>query len=78
MKVKLNNVGIISNCEVEFVPGVNLVIGNSGSGKSTLMRCIYNVAANDFADSDISFGKNTMSVRVDHNDNTIEYTRSIK
>ena len=78
MKVKLNNVGIISNCEVEFVTGVNLVIGNSGSGKSTLMRCIYNVAANDFADSDISFGKNTMSVRVDHDDNTIEYTRSIK
>lgn len=78
MKVTLDNVGIVNHCEVEFVPGVNLVIGNSGSGKSTLIRSIYNIAANEFADSDISFGKNTMTIKVEHNSNIIEYSRSIK
>lgn len=78
MKVKLSNVGIINKCEVEFVPGVNLIIGSSGSGKSTLMRCIYNMAANEFADSDISFGQNTMSIEIENGDNVVQYNRSIK
>lgn len=78
MRVKLKNVGIINDCDVEFIPGINLLIGSSGSGKSTLMRCIYNTATNDFSDSDISFGHNTMSVEIDVDDNIIEYSRSIK
>lgn len=78
MKVILDNVGIVNHCEVEFVPGVNLVVGNSGSGKSTLIRSIYNIASNEFADSDISFGKNTMTIKVEHNSDIIEYSRSIK
>ena len=78
MRIQLDDVGIISHCNVEFVPGINLIIGSSGSGKSTLMRCIYNIATNGFSDSDISFGKNTMSITIDENDNRIEYCRSIK
>lgn len=78
MRIQLENVGIISKCDVEFVPGINLIIGSSGSGKSTLMRCIYNIATNEFTDSDISFGKNTMNVRVEEDENVIEYSRSIK
>lgn len=78
MRIQLQDVGIISSCDVEFIPGINLIIGSSGSGKSTLMRCIYNVATNEFSDSDISFGKNTMTVKIDDNGNNIEYSRSIK
>lgn len=78
MRIQLKNVGIVNNCDVEFVPGINLIVGSSGSGKSTLMRCIYNIATNEFSDSDISFGKNTMNVRVDHEGNVVEYSRSLK
>lgn len=78
MRIKLSNVGIIDNCDVEFIPGLNLIIGASGSGKSTLMRCIYNLAVNEFSDSDISFGKNTMRIDVENGDNNIQYSRSIK
>ena len=53
MRIKLKNVGVISDCDIEFVPGINLIVGSSGSGKSTLMRCIRNVAMNEFSDSDI-------------------------
>ena len=78
MRVRLNNVGVIKDCDIEFVPGINLIIGSSGSGKSTLMRCMYNMAVNEFSDSDISFGQNTMNVRIDSDGNIIEYSRSIK
>lgn len=78
MKVQLQNVGIVEKCNVEFIPGINLIVGSSGSGKSTLMRSIYNMATNEFSDSDISFGKNTMSVKIDFNGNTVEYVRSVK
>lgn len=78
MRVRLSNVGIVKECDIEFVPGINLIIGSSGSGKSTLMRCMYNMAVNEFSDSDISFGQNTMNVRIDDDGNIIEYSRSIK
>ena len=78
MKVSLRNVGIISNCHLEFVHGVNLIVGSSGSGKSTLMRCIYNFASNGFLDADISFGKDTMQVIVENGEDTLEYWRSLK
>lgn len=78
MRVQLNNVGVIKHCDVEFTNGINLIVGSSGSGKSTLMRSIYSVASNDFSDSDISFGKNTMLIEVDYDKNHIKYGRSVK
>ena len=78
MKVKLSNVGIVENCEVEFVPGMNLIVGSSGSGKSTLMRTIYNFVSNEFSDADISFGKNKMEICIEHNGSVLKYLRHIK
>ena len=78
MKVKLSNVGIVENCEVEFVPGMNLIVGSSGSGKSTLMRTIHNFVSNEFSDADISFGKNKMEICIEHNGSVLKYVRHIK
>lgn len=78
MKVQLSNVGIIKDCDLEFTPGINLIIGNSGSGKSTLMRCIYNTAINGFSDSDVAFGKSSMTVTIENNGNIIQYHRNPK
>lgn len=78
MKVQLSNVGIIKDCDLEFTPGINLIIGNSGSGKSTLMRCIYNTAMNGFSDSDVAFGKSSMTVTIENNGNVIQYHRNPK
>jgi len=78
MKITLDNVGIVNHCDVEFVPGLNLIIGQSGSGKSTLMRSIHNIATNEFSDSDISFGKNTMNIEINVGDDSVAYTRNVK
>ena len=78
MKINIENVGIIKKCDVEFIPGINLIVGSSGSGKSTLMKCIYNMVANEFTDADIMFGTNTMSATITNGDHTITYERSVK
>ena len=78
MKIRLSNVGVVKNADLEFIPGLNLIVGSSGSGKSTLMRTIYNAATNEFADSDITFGKNSMSVEIECDGNNIQYNRSIR
>lgn len=78
MKVRLKNVGVIDSCDVEFVPGINIIVGSSGSGKSTLLRSIHNIAVNEFSDSDISFGKESMNVSIVCDDNVVEYSRFAK
>ena len=78
MKVRLKNVGVIDSCDVEFIPGINIIVGSSGSGKSTLLRSIHNIAVNEFSDSDISFGKESMNISIVTDGNTIEYSRFAK
>lgn len=78
MKVRLKNVGVIDSCDVEFVQGINIIVGSSGSGKSTLLRSIHNIAVNEFSDSDISFGKESMNVSIACDDNIVEYSRFAK
>lgn len=78
MKVRLKNVGVVDSCDVEFVPGINIIVGSSGSGKSTLLRSIHNIAVNEFSDSDISFGKKSMNVSIVCDDNIVEYSRFAK
>lgn len=78
MRIKLANVGVINKCDLEFIPGFNLIIGSSGSGKSTLMRCIYNIVMNSFSDADIMFGKNKLSAVIENNGNIIEYCRGLR
>lgn len=78
MRIQLQNVGVIKECDVEFVPGICLIVGSSGSGKSTLMRSIYSTVSNEFSDSDISFGSNTMKITITDNGNTVSYIRNIR
>lgn len=78
MKVEIKNIGVIKNAELEFKPGINLIIGSSGSGKSTLLRSIYNIATNSFSDSDISFNENSMNITISCDNDTVEYWRCLK
>ena len=41
MKLKLRNVGRIEEADIEFSPGLNVVVGPNGRGKSTLVGSIY-------------------------------------
>ena len=38
--LKIKNLALIENAEVEFAPGFNVVTGESGSGKTVLLNTI--------------------------------------
>ena len=60
MRIKLKNVGVISDCDIEFVPGINLIVGSSGSGKSTLMKVFAGLQECDSGERSVQ--KNTRIV----------------
>ena len=44
--VNLNNFQSISGAELEFVEGLNLIVGQSNSGKTAILRAINSVVDN--------------------------------
>ena len=40
-KIKLQNYTIFENQEIEFSPGINIIIGGNGTGKTQLMKALY-------------------------------------
>lgn len=77
MKVRAKNLGIISEVEVEFKKGLNIIVGSSSSGKSTLLRGIKNLIDNSFSDSCISSDKTSMYVLLENNNHKVEYVRDL-
>lgn len=77
MKVKAKNLGIISEVEIEFEKGLNIIVGSSSSGKSTLLRGIKNLIDNSFSDSCISSDKTSMYISLENNGHKVEYMRDL-
>lgn len=77
MIVKVKNLGIISEAELEFKKGLNIIVGSSSSGKSTLLRGVKNLIDNSFTDSSISSGKTSMSISIENNGHIVEYLRDL-
>ena len=77
MIVKVKNLGIISEAELEFKKGLNIIVGSSSSGKSTLLRGIKNLIDNSFTDSSISSDKTSMSISIENNGHIVEYIRDL-
>lgn len=77
MKVKAKNLGIISEVELEFRKGLNIIVGSSSSGKSTLLRGIKNLIDNSFSDSCISSDKTSMYISLENNGHKVEYVRDL-
>lgn len=77
MELELKNVGIIKSAHLEFIQGLNLIIGSSSSGKSTLLRAIKSMIDNSFTDSNISYGERKMAIRMVYNGHTATYARDL-
>lgn len=77
MEIELRNVGIIRSAHLQFIQGLNLIVGASSSGKSTLLRAIRSMMDNSFSDSNISYGQKKLAVRMKYNDHSATYIRDL-
>lgn len=78
MEIELRNVGIIKSAHLQFIEGLNLIIGPSSSGKSTLLRALRSFIDNTFSDSNISYGETRLAVKLQYKDHTAIYVRDLK
>ena len=46
-KLSLKNFTVFSDCEIDFPPGVNVIIGGNGTGKTHLLKSLYCLLAWD-------------------------------
>lgn len=76
MRLKVRNLGIIKSADIEFIPGLNLIIGSSGAGKSTLLRGIKNLVSNSFNDTSIRTGAEEMSLEIELQGHSVAYKRT--
>ena len=44
-KLKLKNFTVFGECEIDFSPGVNVILGENGTGKTHLLKAIYSSLA---------------------------------
>ncbi len=54
-KVELRNFTVFGNVDLEFSPGVNLIIGENGTGKTHLLKLLYSVLESKRANPDSPF-----------------------
>ncbi len=47
-QVRLKNYKSIIDAEIDFKPGLNIIIGNNGSGKTNMLKCLNNVLEHNY------------------------------
>jgi predicted ATP-dependent endonuclease of OLD family len=76
LKVSLTNFQSISEAQLEFVQGINLIIGQSNSGKSAILRAIKGAVLNPSGSQKyIKNGTKGFKVALEYNNNNIEWSR---
>ena len=77
--LKIEDFQSIGNAELEFTPGINLIVGQSNSGKTAILRAIDSVLTNPtYAKSFIKHHTNETNVTFQYNDNIISWKKSGK
>lgn len=77
MEIELRNVGIVRSAHLQFVQGLNLIVGASSSGKSTLFRAVRAMMDNSFSDSNISYGQRKLAIRMQYDGHSATYIRDL-
>jgi len=76
LKVNLENFQSISKADLEFVQGINIIVGQSNSGKSAILRAIKGAVLNpNGSQRYIKNGEKQFKVNVEYEGNNISWTR---
>ncbi len=59
-KIEMKNITVFDSLSVDFIPGINVLIGENGTGKTHIMKLLY--SACKAAKHDVSFAHKTVRV----------------
>lgn len=71
MKVRIKNYQAIKKAELEFTPGVTVIVGNSNNGKSSIIRSIEAAINNKGGSSFINYDADNCQVNIEDNGQSI-------
>lgn len=78
MKVQVKNYQIVSNANLEFLPGLNVIQGPSNNGKSSLFKAIKSAFYTVPGTTPIKFGEDSYIVGINHNEHTVVFKKGLK
>lgn len=78
MKVKIKNYQAIKDAELNFVKGVNAIVGGTNNGKSSIIRAIRGAVNNQGGDSFINYDSDNTEVFLSIGANTLLWNKSKK
>lgn len=77
--LKIEDFQSISNADLEFIPGINLIVGQSNSGKTAVLRAIDSALTNPtYAKSFVKHHKNGATVTFNYEGNHISWSKGAK
>lgn len=76
--VQVKNYQIIKNAKLEFVPGLNCIVGQSNNGKSAVLRAIETALFNIPRANHVTQGETVSAVGIQYNGNTLIWRRDTK
>lgn len=79
LKLSIKNFQSIEDAQLEFVPGINILIGQSNSGKTAILRALNAVLTNpSYAKTFIKHNETHAAVSYDYNGNSVTWSKSAK
>lgn len=78
MKVKITNYQILKDIELNFVKGINAIVGSTNNGKSSIIRAIKGAINNQGGSGFIKYNADETQVNITHNSDSVIWTKSKK
>ena len=79
LKLHIENFQAISDMDLEFEQGINIIVGQSNSGKTSVLRAIDTVVNNGSGSAEfIKWETKKASIEMDYNNNNVKWSRTLK
>lgn len=78
MKVQIKDYQIIKKASLEFIPGLNVIVGPSNNGKSSLLKAIKSSLYTTPGTTPIRAGQTSYAVGISYNNHTVILQKGMK
>lgn len=78
MKIKIENYQVIKYAELEFVKGLNVIVGNTNNGKSSIIRAIRGAINNQGGNFFINYDAESTTVNIEYKGQNIIWDKTKK